>query len=660
MLNTNNAQQTELSLAWKEYVSTGTTNNLAVKPEILASWARCRKYGIDPWDGSSHMVLDQSQLENLLDCNKRYLDIAKPFITSLYDFINDTQYAVLLTDMHGYIMCSVCNFEIIKYLTQINYGPGARWREEDVGTNAVGLALITGKPCQTTGAEHYCITHHVATCSAAPIYKPDRSLMGVVVITAPVEEAHKHTLGMALAVAEAISEQLKVKAINHWLSGILMNMSDGLIIIDKTGHICKMNPVAERVLSEAAKDIVGRKYADFLDDNAFCIKDVLAYGIPCSEKEVVINKNQTRTLYSAHPIRDEHGSIIGGVIFINTVEKMQKMIKRYASSPARMHFDDIIGNSEEIHKAVKIAKRAAKSSSNVLLEGESGSGKDMFAQAIHNQSNRKGKPFVAINCGAIPKELIASELFGYSGGAFTGAKKDGKPGKFEMADGGTVFLDEISEMPLEQQVNLLRVIQDKRITRIGGEKEIPVNVRIICATNKTLMDEIKKGHFRQDLYYRLNVISLKIPPLRKRKQDIPMLFNYFLKQGKALCEIERVDPQVINYLTNYDWPGNVRELQNVVERMLNLTEDKCLGVENLPPELCPWSLRVTEEISSPQMADNINDVREQIQKTKIDEERKEFLSLLEQCDGNISRMARVLGVNRSTIYRKIKRYNNVI
>jgi transcriptional regulator with PAS, ATPase and Fis domain len=361
-------------------------------------------------------------------------------------------------------------------------------------------------------------------------------------------------------------------------------------------------------------------------------------------------------MYSAYPIRDEQDCIIGGVILINPVEKMQKIIKRYASSPARLHFEDIIGNSEEIQKAINIAKRAAKSSSNVLLEGESGSGKDMFAQAIHNLSNREGKPFVAINCGAIPRELIASELFGYSGGAFTGAKKDGKPGKFEMADGGTVFLDEISEMPLEQQVNLLRVIQDKRVTRIGGEKEIPVDVRIICATNKTLLDEVKKGSFRQDLYYRLNVISIKIPPLRNRKQDIPMLFNYFLKQGKALCEVESVDPDVIEYLTNYNWPGNVRELQNVVERMLNLTEGTYLGIENLPLEIYSPLLCVPEDIPLPQIIDNINDVRKQIKKTRIDEKRKEFFLLLKQCEGNISQMARVLGVDRSTVYRKMKRY----
>lgn len=657
MLNSNNVPPTEIELAWREYVSTGKTDNLAVKPSILASWARCRQQAIDPGDGSSHKVLDQFQLEKLVHENERYLNIAKPMITNLYNFINDTQYAVLLTDAQGYILTSVCNFQIIEYLTKINYGPGARWREEDVGTNAIGLALITGKPSQTTGAEHYCITHHVATCSAAPIYKPDQSLLGVVVITAPIGEAHKHTLGMALAVAEAISEQLKVKAVNYWLSGILMNMADGVVILDKTGRVCEMNPVAERILSVLVKDAVGCKYLNLIDDKTSYVRDVLAYGIPFSEKEIVINNNKTPTLYSANPIRDEQGSIIGGVILINPVEKMQRIIKRYASSSTRIQFEDIIGNSEEFQNAIKVARRAAENSSNILLEGESGSGKDMFAQAIHNQSSRRNKPFVAINCGAIPRELIASELFGYSGGAFTGAKKEGKPGKFEIADGGTVFLDEISEMPLEQQVNLLRVIQDKQVPRIGGEIEIPVDVRIICATNKNLQDEIKKGSFRQDLYYRLNVISIQIPPLRNRKQDIPILFYYFLHQGKNLCEIDQVAPDVIEYLKNYDWPGNVRELQNVVERMLNLAEESYLSIENLPPEISSLSLRVTEDISSQPVKDIINDVRQQIQKTRIDEEQKEFLSLLQQCEGNVSRMARVLGVNRSTIYRKMRRYN---
>ena len=220
-------------------------------------------------------------------------------------------------------------------------------------------------------------------------------------------------------------------------------------------------------------------------------------------------------------------------------------------------------------ETIEVARMAARSSSNVLIEGESGTGKELFAQAIHNASKRSAGPFVAVNCGAIPRELIASELFGYSEGAFTGAKKGGNPGKFELADGGTLFLDEIGDMPLEQQVALLRVIQEKSVSRIGSNQVIPVDVRIICATNKNLLELMQTGRFRQDLYYRLNVINLRILPLRERKEDIPVLFQHFLQQmnqeGNQLSQQD-----VIEHLLSYDWPGNVRELQNVVERFVHL------------------------------------------------------------------------------------------
>jgi transcriptional regulator with PAS, ATPase and Fis domain len=222
-----------------------------------------------------------------------------------------------------------------------------------------------------------------------------------------------------------------------------------------------------------------------------------------------------------------------------------------------------------MRETVEVARMAARSSSNVLIEGESGTGKELFAQAIHNASRRSAGAFVAVNCGAIPRELIASELFGYSEGAFTGAKKGGNPGKFELADGGTLFLDEIGDMPLEQQVALLRVIQDKSISRIGSNQVIPVDVRIICATNKNLLELMQTGRFRQDLYYRLNVINLRILPLRERKEDIPLLFEHFLQQMNQDCR-SIIPNDFTERLLSYDWPGNVRELQNTVERIIHL------------------------------------------------------------------------------------------
>lgn len=299
-------------------------------------------------------------------------------------------------------------------------------------------------------------------------------------------------------------------------------------------------------------------------------------------------------------------------------------------------------------ETVEVARMAARSSSNVLIEGESGTGKELFAQAIHNASRRSAGAFVAVNCGAIPRELIASELFGYTEGAFTGAKKGGNPGKFELADGGTLFLDEIGDMPLEQQVALLRVIQDKSISRIGSNQVIPVDVRIICATNKNLLELMQTGRFRQDLYYRLNVINLRILPLRERKEDIPLLFEHFLQQmNQEVSQLSRKD--FIERLLSYDWPGNVRELQNTVERMVHL--------EHMPDR--SWHNHIGQNMMLPAGQNSGSDVSIQqanarFKNEQVEQQRRLIIRLLEIHQGNVSKVAKEMGISRSTLYRKMK------
>jgi sigma-54 dependent transcriptional regulator, acetoin dehydrogenase operon transcriptional activator AcoR len=282
----------------------------------------------------------------------------------------------------------------------------------------------------------------------------------------------------------------------------------------------------------------------------------------------------------------------------------------------------------------------------------------MFAQAIHNRSERRNGPFVALNCGVIPRELIGSELFGYVEGAFTGAKRGGKPGKFELASGGTLFLDEIGDMPLDQQIALLRVLQEKNVTRIGGDKVISVNARVICATNKNLLQEVEKGTFRQDLYYRLNVISITVPPLRNRINDIPLLFKYFLDKisRDRGCKFY-AKPDVIQCLQKFDWPGNVRELQNVVERAVSLTESESITLAHLPTEIYASRkpvLQSAESLLPPALRANFG--REQRRQLLEEAERQQILMLLSKHGGNISVVAREMGISRNTLYRKMRLY----
>lgn len=319
-------------------------------------------------------------------------------------------------------------------------------------------------------------------------------------------------------------------------------------------------------------------------------------------------------------------------------------------------FNSILGESEAIIQSIKIAKRAAKVDTSILIYGESGSGKEVFAQAIHNESRRRDKPFVAINCGAIPKDLIESELFGYEAGAFTGAAKAGKQGLLEYASGGTLFLDEIENMPLQAQVKILRALSSSTINRIGGNKPIPINIRVIAASKKDLQDEIRKGSFREDLYYRINVVQLYIPPLRERKQDIRIIFDHYIREfsDKTGIEITSIDDKLIQYLEAYHWPGNVRELINIIERSLVLSENGVIDDSVLPIAIkeCYMAAKLEEDFNR-----------------TFGEKLHEGTRLLQIAEGivikraykeenfNITKTAKRLGISRPTLYKKIKELN---
>jgi transcriptional regulator with PAS, ATPase and Fis domain len=322
------------------------------------------------------------------------------------------------------------------------------------------------------------------------------------------------------------------------------------------------------------------------------------------------------------------------------VTKGRKLAGKILSGQAIYTFDKIIGEDKNFIKVVNYAKKVADSKSTVLLTGESGTGKEVFAQSIHNHGIRREEPFIAVNCGAIPRTLIESELFGYEEGAFTGARKGGSAGKFELANGGTIFLDEIGEMPIDMQVRLLRVIEEGVINRIGSPKQISVNVRIIAATNKDLLEEVSKGNFRKDLFYRLNVLPIRLPSLKERKVDIPLLVDYYMKKTSKRLNKRRVEisEEYMNYLQSYEWPGNIRELENMIELIVN-----------------------TETI---QLNPSIRDDEEQISAVRYNAhmslhklEQEHIIRVLKEVKGNITVAAKVLDIGRNTLYRKIEKYN---
>ena len=654
--------RSDLYVAWKKFIETGEISK-NINSEITDAWKRCATAGVNPLAGRSQFILDNAKMREVLEDHQELIDLARPFMNNLYKFVAGSGFIVLLCNEHGYIMTTVGDPDVNGDTGELNFETGALWTEEEIGNNGVGTSLVMRRPFQVTGFEHFCRKHHKWTCSGSPIFNENREMIGILEMSGPVEKTHLHTLGMVVAAAEAIEHQMQIHRqnrelimLNKRMYNILNSVSDGVIIIDSLGKITHTNPALERILDRRL-DLCGKTIENLME-NTLVIRDMLVSGKGFKDVELTIRNGTTLScLASGKVLRDEQGRITGASIFIDTIKNVHSLVNRFSGAQATFEFEDIVGESEELMEAIRIGTRAAVSDSNVLLQGDSGTGKEIFAQAIHNRSSRANHPFVAINCGAIPRELLDSELFGYVEGAFTGAKKGGRPGKFEMASGGTLFLDEIADLPLAKQVALLRVLQERKIMRIGGDRVIPVDVRIICATNKNLLELVKKGHFRQDLYYRLNVISITLPPLKNRKEDINLLLNHFLQTYSKRMGIPTpvVEPQVLHYLQNYSWPGNVRELQNVVERMLNISGGNKLTMDHLPPELIPQPA-YTEPQQNIEVP-TLEEERKRIKEMQAQRETEEIISLLATCGGNVSEVARRLGISRNTLYRKMRQYN---
>lgn len=657
-----NAAESDLYKSWKKFIESGETAN--TNPDITKAWKRCTAFGVDPYAGRSEFILEKNKLHEMLERHQELIDLARPFMNNLYKFVAGSGFIVLLCDEHGYIMDTVGDRDVTGNTDELNFNIGALWTEEEIGNNGVGTSLVLRKPFQVSGAEHYCKKHHRWTCSGSPIFNENNEIIGILEMSGPVEKTHLHTLGMVVAATEAIEHQMRVHRqnreltlLNNRMNNIINNVSDGVVIIDIFGEITQTNPALERILDRSL-DLCG-KTIENLFENTLIIRDMLVSGKGFKDVELTIrNGSALPCLVTGEVLRDEQGHITGGSIFIDTIKNVHSLVNRFSGAQATFQFEDIIGDSKELMEAIRLGTRAAVSNSNVLLQGDSGTGKELFAQAIHNRSSRANHPFVAINCGAIPRELLDSELFGYVDGAFTGAKKGGRPGKFEMASGGTLFLDEIADLPLAKQVALLRVLQERKIMRIGGERVIQVDVRIICATNKNLFEEVKKGHFRQDLYYRLNVISITLPPLKNRQGDIILLLNHFLYSYSKRMGIPTpdVDQQVMHCLQNYNWPGNVRELQNVVERMLNISGGETLTMDYLPIEVKPQPY-YTNPVTNNTPVPTLEKERKRIKKIQAQHETEEIVALLAQCGGNVSEVARKIGISRNTLYRKMRQYN---
>jgi len=428
---------------------------------------------------------------------------------------------------------------------------------------------------------------------------------------------------------------------------ILDSISEGVFTVDLDWRITFFNRAAEEITGIERQEAIGKQCRDVLRadvcETGCTLAATMQNGTPVMNKAVHIidaeGKKKAVTISTAL-LKDTKGKVIGGVeTFRDTsaIEELRKQIE------GRYSFEDIISQSHKMQNLFAILPNIAESNTTILIEGESGTGKELFARAIHNLSFRKDKPFVAINCGALPDTLLESELFGYKAGAFTDAKKD-KPGRFALAEGGTVFLDEIAEVSSSVQVKLLRVLQDKTYEPVGGTASIKANVRIITATNKKIDELVKEKKFRDDLYYRINVMKLELPPLRNRKEDIPLLVEHFIGRfnrlhNKNICCVTN---DVTAALLSYNYPGNVRELENIIEHCFVLCEGEIIELKHLPSSVLPTSKTESDKRDAP-----------------ISIKQMEIVLIkdaLRRSKGNKTNAAKELGINKSTLFRKLKAF----
>ncbi len=436
---------------------------------------------------------------------------------------------------------------------------------------------------------------------------------------------------------------------------ILDSISDAIFIDDAQGFTIWINKASEELYKIKRKDVIG-KHVSFLEREGIFTPSV-ARIVMEQKKEVSTiheNKDGKRLLTTGIPIMDADNNMSKIITtthditeLINVQNELESVQNTLSGLKAQEGYSDIVANSPSMYNVIQLTRRLSNIDSTVLITGESGVGKGVIAKLLHENGNRKSYPYIKVNCGAIPENLIESELFGYESGAFTGSRKDGKKGLFETAEKGTIFLDEISELPLNLQVKLLQVLQEREITRVGGVESIPVNVRIISATNTDLMALVRESKFREDLYYRLNVVPISIPPLRERPEDIIPMIRIFLNQNnKKMKEHKEIDSKTIAILMKYPWPGNVRELQNIIERLVITTKGAVILPENLPSFIHETTSGI--DISSSTTAKGL--------KKALDHAEREILLKAQEKYITTRAMAKALGVSQPTIVRKLHKY----
>lgn len=610
-------------------------------PPIQRSWARCQARGLDPTCAPQTGMINLSGWSHLQA-------LVRSSIEDLYQLSDHPGFVVVICDDQGTIIDMAGDSAIMAQAQQYGIGYGITLAEEYAGTNAVDLALREALPCQTAGDDHYCQWLQSFALAAAPIFSPDGRALGALAILSLAEERHPYALGMVIAAAQAFHSQLRAERLlneaNDQLTELyatLDTINEGLIFVGPNGEIRRLSRRVASILGINVRSAAGRPLTSVISPPP-AIAAALQQLSTLEEQEVIW---QTPTgaqavICGVRPVWDRSRRYLGSVITLRPTESVRQLVQQVVGARAAFTFRDIVGQSESMRQAMRQARLAAAGRGAILLRGEAGVGKEIFAQAIHNASSRAGGPFIRVSCAAIPRQLIDSELFGVEGTD----RQPGRPGKLELAHGGVLYLEAIDALSFDQQTSLLRVIEMGRVIRTGGARPIPVDVRVIT-TGHGLEQLVEEGRFRADLYARLSAFVVDIPPLRQRGDDIILLANHMIRRlSEQFGRQVALDPDALAALRTYPWPGNVRELEVVLEQMVQTNAKSVLTVSDLPPVIARHTTPLLIS-DSPRLAE-----------TQELSERDAILRAGRAAGGRLGRAAALLGISRATLWRKMTRY----
>lgn len=665
--------------ARKRFLLDGTVSD-TVDPGIAASWRRSAAYGVDAKATALYHDRNMNVLTNgieLLNTRDAYFYLAES------ELLSSIGAAIVFTDDHFDVFAIRGNRELKDELRAMNFRFGTNLAESNVGTTALSMSFFSGQEVWVCGSEHYmrALTKYicVANCSQAN-FKSTSGVLYPSMIIIPIEKyQEQYRFLFSYILSTHMYRQRSLMNSNYLIYNSIINLMTEMNAIH---YIALDNDNRIIDLSDGLLNQLSLQYAHVIGSELRTVFPCLAQTMEEGKLGDSVNMTGCTNIMSPKlgsyyarcvEIRND-GDRIGKVVLMSSVPlgmkalptgdhipatetdavervQMQPQAPHRSAFSAKYTFNDLCGSCQAFNEAVYRAQRVAKSDSSVLILGESGTGKELFAQAIHNASSRRGHPFVSINCAAMPRELISSELFGYVEGAFTGARKNGAPGKIELANKGTLFLDEIGDMPLDLQVHLLKVLEDKAFTRLGDSKSKIVDIRVIAATNQDLNKLVREGTFRLDLYYRLNVFTLELPPLRGRVSDIPQLTRMFIKQCAQRLDkqVSDISPEALGAFMAYSWPGNLRELRNAVESSVNLAMNEEIMLSDIPTAI----LRATG--IQPENAASNSLLLTELNSAGKRAETEMILELMERYNGNKSMVAEKLGISRPALYRKLKK-----